>query len=140
MQSVRRQRAGKRIEALAKPVVDEEAIADGWLAVDHSPLVFQALASMHAGIERLDLQDGYPPDQLSLVELQLTCDPPFAGRLDKSSFRRTLVYRQLVEPVAGTMRAGARTSGPDLSAAGELTAASSDVLTRMGVSTVRRVA
>lgn len=98
--------AGKRIEALAwRPVGD--AIADKALAFDHSQLVSQAVESTRAEVERLDLPAGFLPDQFTLGELQSTCEQLLGRRLDKSSFRRKLADREVVEPVEGLMRTGA---------------------------------
>lgn len=98
--------AGKRIEALAWRPVDD-AIADPGLAFDHALLVSQAVDSSRAEIERLELPVGFLPDQFTLGELQSTCEQLLGRRLDKSSFRRKLADRQLVEPVEGAMKTGA---------------------------------
>ena len=98
--------AGKRIEALAWRPVDD-AIADKALAFDHSLLVSRAVESTRAEVERLDLPVGFLPDLFTLGELQSTCEQLLGRRLDKSSFRRKLADRQLVEPVEGAMKTGA---------------------------------
>lgn len=98
--------AGKRIEALAWRRVDD-AIADKGLAFDHSALVSRAVESTRAEVERLDLPVGFLPEQFTLGELQACCEQLLGRRLDKSSFRRRLADRQLVEPVEGAMRTGA---------------------------------
>jgi len=98
--------AGKRIEALAWRSVDA-AIADRNLAFDHAALVSRAVQSTRAEVERLDLPVGFLPEQFTLGELQSCCEQLLGRRLDKSSFRRRLADRQLVEPVAGLMRIGA---------------------------------
>lgn len=61
----------------------------------------------HAEVERLDLPVGFLPEQFTLGELQACCEQLLGRRLDKSSFRRRLADRQLVEPVEGAMRTGA---------------------------------
>jgi len=98
--------AGKRIEALAWRSVGE-AIGDRGLAFDHSLLISQAVEDTRAEVERLDLPVGFLPGQFTLGELQSTCEQLLGRRLDKSSFRRKLADRQLVEPVEGAMRTGA---------------------------------
>jgi ADP-ribose pyrophosphatase YjhB (NUDIX family) len=98
--------AGKRIEALAwRPVGD--AMADRGLAFDHALLVSQAVERTRAEVERLELPAGFLPAQFTLGELQSTCEQLLGRRLDKSSFRRKLADRQLVEIVQGAMKAGA---------------------------------
>jgi ADP-ribose pyrophosphatase YjhB (NUDIX family) len=98
--------AGKRIEAVAWRRVDE-AIADRSLGFDHSTLVAHAVESTRAEVERLDLPVGFLPEQFTLGELQSCCEQLLGRRLDKSSFRRRIADRELVEPVAGAMRTGA---------------------------------
>lgn len=98
--------AGKRIETLAwRPV--EDAMADRNLAFDHALLVSQAVESTRTEVTRLELPLGFLPDQFTLGELQSTCEQLLGRRLDKSSFRRKLADRQLVEPVEGELKAGA---------------------------------
>ena len=46
-------------------------------------------------------------EQFTLGELQSCCEQLLGRRLDKSSFRRRIADRELVEPVAGAMRTGA---------------------------------
>ena len=98
--------AGKRIEALAWRCVDD-AIADRNLAFDHATLAFRAVESTRTEVERLDLPAGFLPGHFTLGELQSTCELLLGQRLDKSSFRRRLADRQVVEPVEGAMRTGA---------------------------------
>jgi hypothetical protein len=98
--------AGKRIEALAwRPV--EDAMFDRRLAFDHSALVERAVATTRAELDRLELPFGFLPLQFTLGELQTTCEQLLGRRLDKSSFRRRLADRELVEPIEGAMRGGA---------------------------------
>jgi 8-oxo-dGTP diphosphatase len=98
--------AGKRVEALAwRPV--EVAIADGGLAFDHAALIGQAVGITRAEVEALELPLGFLPETFTLGELQSTCEQLLGRRLDKSSFRRRLGDRDLVEPVPGAMRGGA---------------------------------
>ena len=58
-------------------------------------------------MERQDIPDGILPDSFTLGELQTLCERLLGRRLDKSSFRRKLADRRLVEPVAGALRTGA---------------------------------
>ncbi len=97
---------GKRIEALAwRPV--EEAAADRTLAFDHAALVAQALAATREEVQRLSLPAGFLPEHFTLGELQGLCEGVLGHPLDKSSFRRRLDARSLVEPVEGLWRGGA---------------------------------
>lgn len=97
--------AGKRIQALAwRPV--SEAMADRKLAFDHAALVARAVERTREEVERLDLPVGFLPQAFTLAELQASCEQLLGRRLDKSSFRRRLADRDLVEPVAGAMRTG----------------------------------
>lgn len=98
--------AGKRIQALAWRRVDD-AIVDRGLAFDHSALVSRAVESTRIEVERLDLPVGFLPREFTLGELQSSCEQLLGRRLDKSSFRRRLAERHLVEPVEGAMRTGA---------------------------------
>lgn len=98
--------AGKRIEALAwRPV--EDAIGDKQLAFDHATLIGQAVRATREEVEALELPFEFLPQEFTLGELQATCEQLLGRRLDKSSFRRRLSDRDLVEPVEGAMRGGA---------------------------------
>jgi ADP-ribose pyrophosphatase YjhB (NUDIX family) len=98
--------AGKRIEALAwRPVGD--ASGDRELAFDHAELVAKAVDATRAEVDRLELPFGFLPAEFTLGELQATCEQLLGRRLDKSSFRRRLADRDVVEPIEGAMRGGA---------------------------------
>ena len=99
--------AGKRVEALAwRPV--EDAIGDKTLAFDHAALIGQAVEkATREEVEVLELPFEFLPQEFTLGELQATCEHLLGRRLDKSSFRRRLSDRDLVEPVEGAMRGGA---------------------------------
>ncbi len=98
-------KAGKRIEALQWHPV-EKLILDPKLAFDHGRLIQQAIAVTRAEIEALNLPFGFLPEPFTLGELQALCEVILGRRLDKSSFRRRLDERQLIEPVPGEMRTG----------------------------------
>lgn len=98
--------AGKRIEALAWRPADEGA-NDAGLAFDHGALIAMALAATRREIDELDLPFGFLPERFTLGELQAACEQILGRRLDKSSFRRKLDERKLVEPIEGEMRTGA---------------------------------
>ena len=98
--------AGKRVAALAwQPV--EAAMADARLAFDHAALVAQAVQATRDEAARLVLPAGFLPEAFALGELQTLCEQLLGHALDKSSFRRKLADRALVEPIAGAVRSGA---------------------------------
>lgn len=98
--------AGKRIEALEWRPVDE-VVADARLAFDHAGLVDRAVVTTRAEVDRLDLPFDFLPEQFTLGELQSACEHLLGRRVDKSSFRRRLADRDIVEAVEGAMRVGA---------------------------------
>jgi 8-oxo-dGTP diphosphatase len=97
---------GKRLEAIRWSPVDE-AMADTKLAFDHADLIRSATEATRGEIDRLELPFGFLPDQFTLGELQACCEAILGRHLDKSSFRRRLDERDLLEPVPGEMRTGA---------------------------------
>ncbi|MEB0112778.1 NUDIX domain-containing protein [Variovorax sp. RTB1] len=101
-----RPEAGKRIEALGWRLV-KDAVADRALAFDHASLVEQAARITRSEVDDLQLPFGFLPGQFTLGELQLTCEQLLERPLDKSSFRRRLADRDLLEPVEGAMKTGA---------------------------------
>lgn len=98
--------AGKRLEVLRWCAVDEAA-EDAKLAFDHRRLVARAAAAVRNEIEELDLPFEFLPSEFTLGELQGLCEVMLGRRLDKSSFRRRLSERDLVEPIPGEMRIAA---------------------------------
>lgn len=98
--------AGKRVEALAWKAV-KDAAADRVLAFDHAALIAAAARVTKQELEGLDLPFGFLPQKFTLGELQLTCEQLLERPLDKSSFRRRLADRDLLEPVEGSMKTGA---------------------------------
>ena len=98
--------AGKRIEALAwRPA--EAAKEDQTLAFDHATSIGKAVAAARDDVDAFDMPFGLLSDAFTLGELQAACEQVLARRLDKSSFRRRIAERGLVEPVEGTLRGGA---------------------------------
>lgn len=99
--------AGKRIEALEwRPV--ELAMDDRRMAFDHAELVARAVEITRAEVRDLALHGSLFPRTFTLGELQSMCEAVLGPGedLDKSSFRRRLADRKLVEPVEGEMRTG----------------------------------
>ena len=74
-------------------------------ALDATP--GKRLEALRAEVDRLELPFGLLPQTFTLTEPQALCEALLGRRLDKSSFRRRLDERDLVEPVAGEMRTGA---------------------------------
>lgn len=97
---------GKRLEAL-KWVAADEAGADARLAFDHAERIRGALEVTRGEIERLELPFEFLPPAFTLGELQACCEAILSRRLDKSSFRRRLDERNVLEAVEGQMRTGA---------------------------------
>jgi ADP-ribose pyrophosphatase YjhB (NUDIX family) len=98
--------AGKRLDELRWCTVDD-AMADQHLAFDHCNLIKLAVTDARKEIDQLELPFEYLPDQFTLGELQATCEIILGHRLDKSSFRRRIDDRAIIEPVAGQMKIGA---------------------------------
>lgn len=97
---------GKRVEAITwRPVNELEG--DRTIAFDHAGLIAQAVSATRDEVERLMLPAGYLPEAFTLAELQATCEELLGRTLDKSSFRRKLADRGLVEPIEGEWRGGA---------------------------------
>lgn len=99
-------KAGKRLEALRWVPVDE-AMQDASLAFDHAGLIGSAAEATRHEIDQLELPFGFLPEKFTLGELQEICEQLLGRRLDKSSFRRRLDDRGIVEAVPGEMRTGA---------------------------------
>ena len=95
---------GKRLASL-RWVVAEEAAVDAQLAFDHAQLIEKAVTAMRNDVAAMELPAGFIPQDFTLTELQQLCEALLGHRLDKSSFRRKLDERGLVEPVEGEMRA-----------------------------------
>lgn len=98
--------AGKRMSDL-RWVPADVAMNDTTLAFDHAALIAMAVEVTRREVESLDLPAGFIPAQFTLGELQSTCERILARPLDKSSFRRKLNERGLVQAIEGAMRGGA---------------------------------
>ena len=97
---------GKRIEAIRWAPAHEFDV-DQKLAFDHQALARSALAATKIEIDELKLPAGFLPDTFTLTELQTLCEQLAGRALDKSSFRRKLKDRMMVEPVEGKFVGGA---------------------------------
>lgn len=69
-------------------------------------MIASAVAATRAKVEALTLPTGYLPAEFTLAELQGICEGLLGRHLDKSSFRRKLDDRALVQPVEGKMMSG----------------------------------
>jgi ADP-ribose pyrophosphatase YjhB (NUDIX family) len=98
--------AGKRLEALEWRAADPAA-TDAALAFDHGDLIARAVAETRREVDEMQLPFDFLPTQFTLGELQQFCESLLGRRLDKSSFRRKLDDRCLVEAVPGAMKGGA---------------------------------
>jgi ADP-ribose pyrophosphatase YjhB (NUDIX family) len=99
-------KAGKRINAIRWMNADAAA-DDRDLAFDHRELIAEAIRITRLEVEQLELPTGYLPPSFTLGELQSACEGILGRHLDKSSFRRKLNERQLVEEIPGELRTGA---------------------------------
>jgi 8-oxo-dGTP diphosphatase len=97
--------AVKRNDALEWRDVSQ-AMSDP-LAFDHAQLVRRAVGIAREEAEGMIMPRGLLAEEFTLTELQMTCEQVLGHPIDKSSFRRKLADRSLVEPVDGAMRAGA---------------------------------
>ena len=98
--------AGKRLSDLAWRDV-EDAATDVKLAFDHRELVALAVEKTRQEVAEMELPVGFLPKAFTLGELQSICERILGRALDKSSFRRKLGDRGLVQPIEGEMRGGA---------------------------------
>lgn len=99
-------KAGKRLDEI-RWVSADEAAEDTQLAFDHSALIQSAIEDTRGDVDRLELPFGFLPERFTLGELQSCCEAILGRRLDKSSFRRRIDERDLLESVPGEMRTGA---------------------------------
>ena len=97
--------AGKHVEALEWRPVSQAMSAP--LVFDHAELIERAMDITREQVEGMVMPRGLLTEHFTLTELQVTCERVLGRPLDKSSFRRKLDERKLVEPVAGAMRGGA---------------------------------
>lgn len=97
--------AGKRTDRLSW-VPFNDIVKSSGLAFDHQHLITLAVQSTRDEVERLEIPPGLLPAQFTLGELQVVCEQFLHRRLDKSSLRRKLADRGLVEPVEGAWKPG----------------------------------
>ena len=97
--------ASMRVEALEWREVSQ-AVSDS-LAFDHAQLVRRAVGITREELKGMIIPRGLLAEEFTLSELQEACEHVLEHPIDKSSFRRKLADRSLVEPVEGAMRGGA---------------------------------
>jgi 8-oxo-dGTP diphosphatase len=97
---------GKRLDKIDWRAIDKAA-KDSSLAFDHAGLIQLAKEATRGEIEHLELPFGFLPEKFTLGELQACCAAMLGRKLDKSSFRRRLDERGLLEAVPGELRTGA---------------------------------
>ncbi|MFM7570707.1 MAG: NrtR DNA-binding winged helix domain-containing protein, partial [Betaproteobacteria bacterium] len=96
---------GKRVAGF-KWVPADDVPKDAEFAFDHLPLSDQAMLATRAEFAGLRFPPGYIPEKFTLSQLQELCEQVLGTVLDKSSFRRKLAERHLIEPVEGEFTTG----------------------------------
>jgi 8-oxo-dGTP diphosphatase len=97
--------AGKRIEEWSWRTVEDLPPPD-LFAFDHRNLVDQATDLTQSEFKDLRFPKEAIPLTFTLTELQTICEGMLGHKIDKSSFRRKLMDRRLVEPVEGAFQTG----------------------------------
>jgi 8-oxo-dGTP diphosphatase len=97
--------AGKRIEALEWRNAVNSA-SNKTLAFDHADLIGQAVERTKSQVNSLEFPAGLLQNHFTLGELQTLSEQVLGHPIDKSSFRRKLSDRDLVELVDGEFRRG----------------------------------
>lgn len=83
-----------------------QAMSDS-LALEHAKLVRRAVGVTRAEVEGMVMPRGLLVEHFTLTELQEACELVLDRRIDKSSFRRKLEERRLLEVVDGEFKGGA---------------------------------
>lgn len=84
----------------------DEPCPEGLVLPDHLQWISQAVNSTRTEIEELRFPPDLLPREFTLSELQTTCEEILGRSIDKSSFRRKLNDRQIVEPLTGSVVSG----------------------------------
>ena len=96
---------GKRIAALEWRNAVSSACNKA-LAFDHADLIAQAIRRTKSQVESLVFPTGLLQNHFTLGELQTLSEQVLEHPIDKSSFRRKLADRDLVEEIDGKFRRG----------------------------------
>jgi 8-oxo-dGTP diphosphatase len=97
---------GKRIDALRWDPASKAAVAKD-LAFDHAEIIANAVADLRHEVDALDLPYGLLQETFSLSKLQWACEAVLGRALDKSSFRRRIAERDLLEPTGDSTQGDA---------------------------------
>lgn len=97
--------AGKRVEHLRWTAISGVG-ASRDIAFDHRALIMRAVNRLQEEVTDLKFPEGLLPETFTLGELQTFSEQVLDRRLDKSSFRRKIAERDLVEDMPGLMRKG----------------------------------
>ena len=95
--------AGKRVSDLSWVPVHDQLPP---MAFDHKDLVAAAVRAAQSDIANLDFPAGFLPERFTLPELQTLSEQVLGKQIDKSSFRRKLRERNLVEQINGEKTQG----------------------------------
>jgi 8-oxo-dGTP diphosphatase len=96
---------GKRFIELKWLPVDGAA-ADSTIAFDHSKIITFAAKQLREEIDRLEIPFDFLAQEFTQTELQLFCEAILGHKLDKSSFRRRVADKEIVEATS-SVRTGA---------------------------------
>jgi 8-oxo-dGTP diphosphatase len=98
---------GKRVAGF-KWIPTDDLSEDAKFAFDHLFLANQAMQATRTEFAGLRLPTGYIPEKFTLPLLQELCEQVLGTQLDKSSFRRKLGERHLVELMEGEFTTGVK--------------------------------
>lgn len=84
----------------------DEPFPESLIFPDHLRWISLAVTSTRTEIEELRFPPDILPREFTLSELQTTCEEILGRSIDKSSFRRKLNDRQIVEPLTGSVVSG----------------------------------
>jgi len=97
---------GKRISALEwQPVAN--AIASGDLAFDHSDLIKLAVNDIQSKVRELNFPEGTLQDTFTIPELQALSEEILGHTLDKVTFRRRVLAKEMLTEIPEELRGGA---------------------------------
>ena len=97
--------AGKRVAGL-RWVQADNPLPASHTAFDHALIVASAVAATRQQTAALEFPRGLIPERFTLGALQRLCEEVLGTPLDKSSFRRKLRDRKLVESIEGAQQRG----------------------------------
>ena len=95
--------AGKRVSALKWVPADGKPPR---MAFDHPSLIAQVVQATRSAVADLNYPEGFVPERFTLSQLQGLSEQVLGRGLDKSSFRRKLRERGLVQAIDGEFTTG----------------------------------